>query len=179
MSSCCSFLALRDAVRPLLPRGFTGKKKRKKKVVDLHNPCVLWLDQQADLEAASGVGMDVLSAATRSLPAPYRNTVRQEEEAEEAADSAHAATTGPTGKILPASWRLKKAQKKAPQQPKKQKQQKEEGAGSGPVKRAAGGRAAAAAPAGGRQRLGTKKLYIGTFSRDGEEKTRARRADAI
>ena len=90
------------------------RKKRKKKVVDLHNPCVLWLDQQADLEAASGVGMDVLSAATRSLPAPYRNTVRQEEEAEEAADSAHAATTGPTGKILPASWRLKKAQKKAP-----------------------------------------------------------------
>jgi tetratricopeptide (TPR) repeat protein len=90
------------------------RKKRKKKVVDLHNPCVLWLDQQADLEAASGVGMDVLSAATRSLPAPYRNTVRQEEEAEEAADSAHAATTGPTGKVLPASWRLKKAQKKAP-----------------------------------------------------------------
>ena len=90
------------------------RKKRKKKVVDLHNPCVLWLEQQADLEAAAGVGMDVLAAATRSLPAPYRNTVRQEEEAEEAADSAHAATTGPTGKILPASWRLKKAQKKAP-----------------------------------------------------------------
>ena len=84
------------------------RKKRKKKVVDLHNPCVLWLEQQADLEAAAGVGMDVLAAATRSLPAPYRNTVRQEEEDEEVQE-----TTGPTGKVVPASWRLTKALKKA------------------------------------------------------------------
>ncbi len=87
------------------------RKKRKTKAADLHNPCVLWLDEQADLEAAAGVGLDLLTAATRALPAPYRNTVRHHEDEDEDEEVAH--EVGPTGKPIPSSWRAKRAKKKA------------------------------------------------------------------
>ena len=79
------------------------RKKRKTKAADLHNPCVLWLDEQVDLEAAAGVGLDVLTAATRALPAPYRNTVRRYGDEDEEGEGAK--EVGPTGREIPASWR--------------------------------------------------------------------------
>jgi tetratricopeptide (TPR) repeat protein len=81
------------------------RKKRKRKVVDLHNPCVAWIEEDEDVSTAAGMDVTHLTAAMHRLPSPYRNTVRREEEAE--GDSPDA-TTGPTGKHIPASWRTKR-----------------------------------------------------------------------
>jgi hypothetical protein len=73
------------------------------------------------------------------------------------------------------SDRQKEVRVKEKKEPKPQ-QQKKESTSSGPIKRGAGQRVAAAAPT--KQRLGTKKLYIGTFSRDGEASGLLRRGAA-
>jgi tetratricopeptide (TPR) repeat protein len=86
------------------------RKKRKKIVVDLHNPCIAWIEEAEDLKLAAGIEAEELDAAVQSLPSPYRNTVRQEEQEEEE----HKPLSSPTGKSIPKSWMPKKPAAKPP-----------------------------------------------------------------
>ena len=86
-----------------------NRKKRKKKGVDLLDPCVVWLEEAADLELVSGLDISNFSAALTLLP-PYRNTIRQEEEEEEDNND----EVGAKGKAIPKSWKLKKPPKAKP-----------------------------------------------------------------
>ena len=73
------------------------RKKRKKKVVDLHNPCVVWIEEEEHLEIVSNLSFSQLNESMHALPVPYRNTVRQEEEEEEEEDTPVTPAAGPTG----------------------------------------------------------------------------------